>query len=244
MAGAPRQTIHETYKGKSREACLSQIECPATFLAMYVVTEADAAAVREVYERDGELSAAIELRRRFPGITDKPRRGSRRGPLLGGQLLPPRPARRPRKREGGTVDAIRRLPDAGQRGGQDGRADRRRTRCRTDAVGHRVAPGTLRRFGAGFITGTLRSEVSDSDPRQPGPLLDHKIFLRGCGFRATARNRLDPQSGVERRKRARVDHMHECLRPRSPPQIPPDILTARRTGTMIGATLHATIRTI
>jgi hypothetical protein len=37
---------------------------------MYVVTEADAAATREVYERDGELSAAIELRRRFPGITD------------------------------------------------------------------------------------------------------------------------------------------------------------------------------
>ena len=37
---------------------------------MYVVTEADAAAIREVYERDGELSAAIELRRRFPGIQD------------------------------------------------------------------------------------------------------------------------------------------------------------------------------
>jgi hypothetical protein len=37
---------------------------------MYVVTEADAAAIREVYVRDGELSAAIELRRRFPGITD------------------------------------------------------------------------------------------------------------------------------------------------------------------------------
>jgi hypothetical protein len=37
---------------------------------MYVVTEADATAIREVYERDGELSAAIELRRRFPGIQD------------------------------------------------------------------------------------------------------------------------------------------------------------------------------
>ena len=42
----------------------------ATILAMYVVTEADAAAIREIYERDGELSAAIELRRRFPGVTD------------------------------------------------------------------------------------------------------------------------------------------------------------------------------
>jgi hypothetical protein len=31
-----------------------------TFLGMYVLTEADAAAIREVYERDGKLSAAIE----------------------------------------------------------------------------------------------------------------------------------------------------------------------------------------
>jgi hypothetical protein len=34
------------------------------------VTEADAAVIREVYERDGELPAAVELRRRFPAITD------------------------------------------------------------------------------------------------------------------------------------------------------------------------------
>jgi hypothetical protein len=40
------------------------------FLRMFVVTEADADAIRDVFERDGELSAAIELRRRFPGITD------------------------------------------------------------------------------------------------------------------------------------------------------------------------------
>jgi hypothetical protein len=37
---------------------------------MFVVTEADAAAIRTAYEQDGELSAAVELRRRFPGITD------------------------------------------------------------------------------------------------------------------------------------------------------------------------------
>jgi hypothetical protein len=37
---------------------------------MFVVTEAEAAAIRAVYEQRGELSAAIELRRRFPGITD------------------------------------------------------------------------------------------------------------------------------------------------------------------------------
>jgi hypothetical protein len=37
---------------------------------MFVVTEADAAAIRAVFDHEGELSAAIELRRRFPGITD------------------------------------------------------------------------------------------------------------------------------------------------------------------------------
>jgi hypothetical protein len=38
---------------------------------MFLVTEADAAAIRAAFEQDGELSAAIELRRRFPGISDK-----------------------------------------------------------------------------------------------------------------------------------------------------------------------------
>jgi hypothetical protein len=37
---------------------------------MFVVTEAEAAAIRAVYEQRGELSAAIELRYRFSGITD------------------------------------------------------------------------------------------------------------------------------------------------------------------------------
>jgi hypothetical protein len=37
---------------------------------MFVVTEADAAAIRAVYQQRGEFAAAVELRRRFPGITD------------------------------------------------------------------------------------------------------------------------------------------------------------------------------
>ena len=37
---------------------------------MFMVTQADADVIRAIYEQDGELSAAIELRRRFPGITD------------------------------------------------------------------------------------------------------------------------------------------------------------------------------
>jgi hypothetical protein len=38
--------------------------------AMFVVTEAEAATIRAVFEQEGELSAAIEVRRLFPGITD------------------------------------------------------------------------------------------------------------------------------------------------------------------------------
>ena len=37
---------------------------------MFVVTEADAAAIRAVYQERGEFSAALELRRLFPGVTD------------------------------------------------------------------------------------------------------------------------------------------------------------------------------
>jgi hypothetical protein len=38
--------------------------------AMFVVFEEAAAAIRAAYEQEGELSAAIEVRRLFPGITD------------------------------------------------------------------------------------------------------------------------------------------------------------------------------
>jgi hypothetical protein len=37
---------------------------------MFVVTDADAAAIRAVYQQRGEFAAAVELRRLFPGITD------------------------------------------------------------------------------------------------------------------------------------------------------------------------------
>jgi hypothetical protein len=37
---------------------------------MFVVTEAEAAAIRAIFEQRGEFAAAVELRRRFPGIGD------------------------------------------------------------------------------------------------------------------------------------------------------------------------------
>ncbi len=37
---------------------------------MFMVNEVDAAAIRTAFQEGGEFSAAIEVRRRFPGITD------------------------------------------------------------------------------------------------------------------------------------------------------------------------------
>jgi hypothetical protein len=37
---------------------------------MFIVTEAEAAAIRAIFHEKGEFSAAVELRRLFPGITD------------------------------------------------------------------------------------------------------------------------------------------------------------------------------
>jgi hypothetical protein len=37
---------------------------------MFVVTDAEAAAIRAIFEQRDKFAAAVELRRRFPGITD------------------------------------------------------------------------------------------------------------------------------------------------------------------------------
>lgn len=37
---------------------------------MFVVYEEEAAAIRAAFDRGGEFAAAVELRRRFPGISD------------------------------------------------------------------------------------------------------------------------------------------------------------------------------
>ena len=57
--------------------------------AMFLVTEADAAAIRVTFEQEGELSAAIELRRRFPGIIDNARARECARSIAGWKPLPP-----------------------------------------------------------------------------------------------------------------------------------------------------------
>jgi hypothetical protein len=61
---------------------------------MFVVTAADATAIRAVYEQRGELSAAIELRRRFPGITDNVQARECARTIAGWKPLPLRPVKR------------------------------------------------------------------------------------------------------------------------------------------------------
>jgi hypothetical protein len=55
---------------------------------MFIVTEADADAIRAVFEQEGELSAAIELRRLFPGITDNARARECARSIAGWRPLP------------------------------------------------------------------------------------------------------------------------------------------------------------
>ncbi len=55
---------------------------------MFVVTESDAAAIRAAYEQAGELSAAVEVRRLFPGITDNAQARQCARTIAGWQPLP------------------------------------------------------------------------------------------------------------------------------------------------------------
>jgi hypothetical protein len=55
---------------------------------MFVVSEEDAAAIRAVFEQEGELSAAIEVRRRFLGITDNAKAREHARAIAGWMPLP------------------------------------------------------------------------------------------------------------------------------------------------------------
>jgi hypothetical protein len=67
---------------------------------MFIVTEADAAAIRAVFDQEGELSAAIELRRRFPGITDNAKARAHARSIAGWMPpVQPRPVTRLRPRK-------------------------------------------------------------------------------------------------------------------------------------------------
>jgi hypothetical protein len=71
---------------------------------MFIVTEADTAAIRTAFDEGGELLAAVELRRRFPGITDNAKARECARTIAGWQPIvvpPPKSVGRLRPRAGG-----------------------------------------------------------------------------------------------------------------------------------------------
>jgi hypothetical protein len=52
------------------EICLLAAGLRSHARGMFVVSEADATAIRTAFEQGGELSAAVELRRLFPGLAN------------------------------------------------------------------------------------------------------------------------------------------------------------------------------
>jgi hypothetical protein len=68
--------------------------------AMFVVSEEEAAAIRAAFDQGGEFAAAVELRRRFPGITDTATARECARTIAGWKplSLPPRPPARLRRR--------------------------------------------------------------------------------------------------------------------------------------------------
>jgi hypothetical protein len=94
--GAPEVGTRPATPLTTRQRDWTRLNRRATFTGMFVVTEADAAAIREAYETGGELSAAVELRRRFPGIIDNATAREQARRIAAWTPLPERPARRRR----------------------------------------------------------------------------------------------------------------------------------------------------
>ena len=80
-------------RGRERSGSLPVTVRVTMLPCMFVVTEAEAAAIRTTFEQQGELSAAIELRRLFPGVTDNVQARECARVIAGWQPLPPRPPR-------------------------------------------------------------------------------------------------------------------------------------------------------
>jgi hypothetical protein len=80
---------------------------------MFTVSEEEAAAIRTAFDHGGEFAAAVELRRRFPGITDY-RQARQCARAIAGwtpQKLPPRPTaelrRLPKRAAAGNAESPR-----------------------------------------------------------------------------------------------------------------------------------------
>ena len=78
--------------------CLRGVGRRSISLSMFLVDEQTAEAIRKAYAESGELSAVVELRRRFPGITDNANARLYVRAIASWQPLPPKRLRQ-RKRK-------------------------------------------------------------------------------------------------------------------------------------------------
>jgi hypothetical protein len=84
---------HQPSALAARHGALAALGAHTHPAGMFVVTEAEAAAIRATYEQRGEFSAAIELRRLFPAVTDTAQARACARTIAGWKPLPvpPRP---------------------------------------------------------------------------------------------------------------------------------------------------------
>ena len=66
----PREADGEHDHDQRREIPLAGRSWPSHAAGMFAVIEAEAAAIRAAFDQGGEFTAAAELRRLFPAITD------------------------------------------------------------------------------------------------------------------------------------------------------------------------------
>jgi hypothetical protein len=75
-----------THESSVRRACKPW--CSPPWLGDVRHHQADAAAIRAVFNEEGELSAVIELRRRFPGVADNAKARACARSIAGGRRCP------------------------------------------------------------------------------------------------------------------------------------------------------------
>ena len=120
-----RKAFPKSFRRPSELAARGAHHHPAS---MFVITEAEAAAIRAAFEQEGELSAAVELRRCSPPLPTTCRRGSAHASLPDGcrcrldRPVASGPAPGPLKRSGPPERAWGRSggPDRDRRGPSNG----------------------------------------------------------------------------------------------------------------------------
>jgi hypothetical protein len=104
VRGVPvrRRSATKLLRRRRNGGALASHGAPHHAWGMFVITEDDAAAIRAVFNQEGELSAVIELRRRFPGVTDNAKARACARSIAGWTPLPAqlRPVTKLRSRKG------------------------------------------------------------------------------------------------------------------------------------------------